>query len=158
MSTNRLDCRFERMGSSLPGLQSAVKALWHPLVYDWVVTLFSLGYAVIVMGMGANALHLGIYKGPIVATFSPYALAFAGTMLVAAVMGMVGLARLNKSWRMKSSFFLVLAYAWVGIYYIKVVPLPWQAVFVYAFHGLMEAVVYLRCATDPRHLWEARRG
>lgn len=156
---NKLECRFERFGYNLPSvLQAPVRALWHPLLYDWVVTLFSLGYAVIVMCMGANALHLGIYKGPIVATFSPYALAFSGTMLVASIIGMVGLARRDKRWRMRSSFFLVLAYCWVGIYYIKVVPLPWQAVFVYAFHGFMEAVVYLRTSTDPRHLWESPRG
>lgn len=156
---NRLNCRFERLGYNLPKvLQAPVRAIWHPLVYDWAVTLFSLGYALIVLGMGANALHLGIYKGAIVATFNPYAVAFAATMLVAALMGLAGLAKLNKSWRMKSSFFLVFAYCWVAIYYIKVVPLPWQAVFVYAFHGVMEAVVYFRTATDPRHLWERPRG
>ncbi|HEY0818122.1 MAG TPA: hypothetical protein VGD46_05040, partial [Rhizobacter sp.] len=81
---DNISCRLERLGYNLPAaLQAPARALWHPLVYDWVVTLFSLGYAVVVLGMGANALHLGIYKGPIVAMFSPYALAFAGTMLVA---------------------------------------------------------------------------
>lgn len=153
--SSRIDCRFERIGASLPAplLKPAI-ALWHPLLFDWVVTLFSLGYALTVLFMGQSALHLGIYKGPLVLSFSPYALLFAVTMLVAAGVGLVGLYRLDKNLRMKSSFVLSIAYAWVSVYYVEAVPLPWQAVFVYAFHGLMEVTVYLRTASDPRHLWE----
>lgn len=153
------ECRIERFGAALPApLLKPAAALWHPLLFDWVITLFSLGYSIIVLVMGSSALHLGIYKGPLVEHFTPYTFGFALTMLVASLLGLAGLLRLNKSWRMKSSFFLVMSYGWVALYYYSAIPLPWQAVFLYGFHGLTEAVVYLRCATDPRHLWEQPRG
>lgn len=153
--SRKSDCRLERFGANLPAflLKPAV-ALWHPLLFDWVVTLFSLGYSLTVLFMGASALHLGIYRGPLVESFTPYTLGFAATMFVASVLGLFGLARLSKSMRMKSSFFLVMAYAWVAMYYYNAIPLPWQAVFLYGFHAATEVAVYWRCATDPRHLWE----
>lgn len=157
--SRKLDCRIERFGASLPSpLLKPAEALWHPLIFDWVVTVFSFGYAITVLFMGASALHLGIYQGPLVALFTPYTLGFACTMLVASIFGMVGLSRLNKSMRMKSSFFLVLAYAWVAMYYYNAIPLPWQAVFLYGFHAACEVLVYWRCATDPRHIWGDSRG
>lgn len=156
---SKIDGRIERFGYNLPEVMKLpVKLLWHPLLFDWAATTFSLGYALVMLFMGPAAMHLGIWRGPFVIPFSGYVLAFAGTMLVASVMGLVGLAKLNRTLRMKSSFFLVLAYAWSAVYYVKVMPLPWQVVFVFGFHGLMECAVYLRTASDPRHLWDHAEG
>lgn len=156
--TQKLERKIMQVGYTLPApLLAPVKWLWHPLLFDWVITSFSFGYALVVLIMGANALHLGVYQGPLVLAFSPYTTGFAATMLLASGMGLVGLYRLDKKMRLRSSFFLVLAYAWVAVYYVKAVPLPWQAVFIFLFHGTMEAAVYFRTATDPRHLWSSSR-
>lgn len=155
MKLSDLSCRFERFGFALPSLlQKPVIYLWHPLLFDWLVTVFTVGYALILLIMGEKALHLGVYKGPVVESFAGLTIPFAATLLLAGLVGMYGLAKRNKTMRRHSSYVLVLGYVFVAFYYFNAVPLPAQAVFIYGSHGLMEFIVYLRTVTDTRHVWE----
>lgn len=147
---------LERIGAGLSETtkQRIVRALWGPLVFDWIVTLFSLGYGVTTVVISTSAAHFRVLSSPASTLFKAYVTVYGASMVLASVIGMYGLLRLRKSLRMQSSYLLVGAYAWLVVFYLSAVPLPWMAVYVFGFHAGMEAIVYLRTATDPRHIWQ----
>lgn len=134
MSSRKIDCRLQRLGASLPEQMrtAPIDALWHPLLFDWLATVFTLGYSVfLIVDVG----WIGVM------------------MLIASAYGMAGLWKLKRHWRLRSTWVLALAYGFLAMVMLDVRPIPFSMVYLFAAHATMEVVVCLRCATDPRHHW-----
>lgn len=127
--------------------------LWGPLLFDWMVTWFAVGYGALIAFLGRDALHFRVLSSPAGEAFSQVATPFGLMIMAIGGCGLYGLSKLKKRVRMATSFLICGVYMWMITFYLGAVPLPWQGVFLFGFHAGMEALVYLRTASDPRHLW-----
>lgn len=124
-----------------------------PHLPEWWAGVFAVGYGTLLAVMGNGSLSLGLYQGRIADWFGPVTQMFGLLVLLNALVGLHALHERRKILRMASSVFACYAMFWISLFYILVVPVPWQAVWVYATHAVLEGLVYLRIRHNLTDYW-----
>lgn len=124
-----------------------------PHLPEWWAGVFAVGYGSVLGLAGDGALSMGLFGGDVVHWFGPVTQVFGFIMALNALIGLNALHKRNKALRMASSVFAFIAMMWISLFYIMVVPVPWQAVWVYAVHAVLEGLVYLRIRHNLTDYW-----
>lgn len=110
---------------------------------EWWSSIFAAGFGLVLIVWG-NRLSMGVFQGTVVTDFSQFALAYSWFVFVAGLLGLLGLAVKHRRLRMLSAMMLFASLGWLPLYYYWSVPIPWQGVWVYAAHALLEGAIYVR--------------
>lgn len=124
-----------------------------PNLPEWWASFFAAGYGAILAIVGSGALSLGVFQGLVADWFSDMTRVFGMLLLLNGLLGLDALHKKKKLVRMFSSVVACFAMLWVSVFYVLVVPVPWQAVWVYLAHASLEALVYLRIRHNLTEYW-----
>lgn len=124
-----------------------------PHLPEWWAGVFAVGYGALLAIMGNGSMTLGVYSGRVTEWFGPVTQVFGLVVALNALIGLNALHRRQKALRMATSIFAFIALLWVSLFYILVVPVPWQAVWLYATHAVLEGLVFLRVRHNLTDYW-----
>lgn len=107
-------------------------------------SVFALGFGLVLLMTGDERLSMGLFQGNKFNGFEKYALMYSLTVTFAGAIGLYGVAKKLRAWRTTSSLILFAGLGWLSVYYYFAIPVPWQAVWMYVAHSLLEGVIFLR--------------